>query len=45
VRVVAGVNHMATTDPIAPFVVFAGLMAMAVSAALWRRQRSARRWA
>jgi hypothetical protein len=35
----AGVNHMATPDPIAPFVAFAGLVAMVASAAFWWRQR------
>jgi hypothetical protein len=37
---VAGLgSHMTTRDPIAPFVVFAGLIGMAVSIALWQRRR------
>jgi hypothetical protein len=36
---VAGVGHMATPNPIAPFVALAGLVAMVASIARWRRQR------
>jgi hypothetical protein len=36
---VAGLGHMTTRDPIAPFVVFAGLIGITISIALWQRQR------
>jgi hypothetical protein len=36
---VAGLGLMSTPDPIAPFVVFAGLIGITVSIALWQRRR------
>jgi hypothetical protein len=39
-----GVSHMTTTDPMAHFVAFTGLIAISVAAVRWKHQQTARRW-
>jgi hypothetical protein len=40
---IVGMSHMTTSDPMAPVVVFTGLIVISFSAAHWKRQQTARR--